>query len=234
MLVDVVLNPAEIARLEHRDLSATTCVVFDVLRATSSMITALHGGVEEIYPVRTLDEAALMAREVPRALLGGERNGERPKGFHFGNSPLEYRELPKRRIVWTTTNGTAALRACEGAECVLVGAILNLRALIEELTWREPRDLLLVCAGTFEELALEDVWAAGALINELRGADLTDAAHVARSVAKGFPNPLDALNQCRNGRTLIAKGRREEVIWCARISELTMVGVMESAVIRPL
>ncbi|MEA3211833.1 MAG: 2-phosphosulfolactate phosphatase [Chthoniobacter sp.] len=234
MLIDVALNPAEIALLPQRDLSATTCVVFDVLRATSSMVTALGNGVAEIYPVRTVEEAWALKQQLPEAVLGGERNGEPIEGFDVGNAPHEYLNLPGRTIITTTTNGTVALRACEGARRVLVGALLNLGALVAELRREAAETVLLVCAGTFADFALEDAGAAGWLIAELEGAELTDSARAALAVARMFPEPLMALRAARNGRTLITRGRGAEVEWCARRSAFNIVGLMHSAVIRPL
>ena len=234
MKIDAALNPAEIARLPQRNLANVTCVVFDVLRATSSMITALASGALEIHPVASIEEAHVLHTTLPRAVLGGERKGERIEGFNVGNSPFEYRGMAGKTIITTTTNGTVALRAVEHAERVLVGAILNLDALLEELRWAEPEEVLMVCAGTFEEFALEDAWAAGRLIDALPDADLTDSARAAVAITRLFPNPLDALRAARNGRALAAKGRGAEVEWCARVSEFNIVGQMESAVIRPL
>ena len=234
MRIDVALNPAEIALLPKRDLSRAICVVFDVLRATSSMITALAHGVREIHPVRTIEEARELKADMPRAVLGGERDGDIIDGFDVGNSPFEYRDLAGRSIITTTTNGTIALRACEGAEAVLVGAILNLAELAEEIAWREPEELLLVCAGTFEDFALEDACAAGLLIAALPEARLADSAHAALAVARHFPTPLDALRAARNGRALEKKGRGKEVDWCAQASRFNIVGIMEQAVIRPI
>ena len=231
---NVALDPAEIAHLPKRDLSRTTCVVFDVLRATSSMITALAHGALEIHPVRTIGEARELKADMPHAILGGERDGEIIDGFDAGNSPFEYTGLAGRTIITTTTNGTIALRACEHAETVLVGAILNLAELADEIRWREPEELLLVCAGTFEEFALEDACAAGLLIAALPDAQLSDAALAALAIAKQFPTPLAALRASRNGRALAAKGRGKEVDWCAQASRFNVTGIMEQAVIRPL
>ena len=167
-------------------------------------------------------------------MLGGERKGERIEGFNVGNSPFEYKGMAGKSIFTTTTNGTVALRSVEHAERVLVGAILNLDALLEELRWAEPEEVLFVCAGTFEEFALEDAWAAGRLIDAFPDAELTDAACAALATTRLYPNALDALRAARNGRALAAKGRGAEVEWCARVSEFNVVGQMESAVIRPL
>jgi 2-phosphosulfolactate phosphatase len=238
MLIDVALNPAEIARLPERDLSETTCVVFDILRATSSMVTALANGAEAIYPVRTIEEAfQTRERLAPLAvLLGGERLGELIAGFDVGNSPLEYREnVAGRTIVSTTTNGTIALRVCENAQCVLVGALLNLEALAEEIQRSQPARLLIVCAGTFDDFALEDACAAGWLIAALgKGHQLTDAAYAALGITKLFAAPLDALQAATNGRVLLSKNRGAELEWCAQVSTVSIVGRMESAVIRAL
>ena len=234
MKIDVALNPAEIAHLHKRDLSRTTCVIFDVLRATSSMITALAHGAREIHPVCTIEEARQLKAELPHAILGGERHGELIAGFDVGNSPFEYRELAGRTIITTTTNGTVALRACEHADAVLVGAILNLAELADEVSWREPEELLLVCAGTFEEFALEDACAAGMLIAALPAVPLSDSAQAALAIAKHFPTPRSALRTARNGRALDANGRGKEVDWCAQVSQFNVVGIMENTVVRPI
>ena len=191
MNIDVVLTPAEFAALAQRDLSATTCVVFDVLRATSSMLTALHHGAEAIVPVSEIPEALAIQAQQPSVLLAGERHGLRIRkeltgtvDFDFGNSPRDFapEKVRGKTIAWTTTNGTRALRACIGAEMVLVGALVNLRAVADVLDTLRPRQLLLVCAGTFEAGAFEDQFAAGALIDALQRLvqpeDMSDAAHL--------------------------------------------------------
>jgi 2-phosphosulfolactate phosphatase len=234
MIIDVALTPADIALLPKRDLTQTTCVVFDILRATSSMITAIAHGAREIHPVQTLDEAFALRDELGGGLLAGERHGERPDRFDFGNSPLEFRNCRGARIIWTTTNGTVALRACERARIVMVGALLNLQSLVEELRWDEPERVLLVCAGTFDEFALEDATAAGRLIAEFPEAELSDAAHAALSVSHKYPQPIDALRAARNGKVLAAKGRQKEVEWCAQLSVYNVGACMDGVVIRPI
>lgn len=232
MIFDAALNPAEIARLSSVDLTETTCVVFDVLRATSSMITALAHGAEAVHPVCTIEEAFSAKERLPEAVLGGERHGDLIAGFDAGNSPFEYRAFSGRTIISTTTNGTIALRACDGAREVLVSAILNLQAVAAHLKASAPSRILLVCAGTFESFALEDAWAAGRLVDILGGGECTDAATAVLAVSRLYPDPLEALRAARNGRALVAKGREAEVAWCARESIFDTVGVMKAGVIR--
>ena len=234
MKFDAALTPADIGRLSERDLSATTCVVFDVLRATSSMITALANGAAEIFPVKTIEEARALREKLPDALLGGERHGERIEGFDLGNNPFEYTALAGKRIISTTTNGTVALRACERAGRVLVGALLNLAALRDELARTKPAEVLLVCAGTFDTFALEDAIAAGLLATEFPDAELTDAAVAAVATARRFATPLDGLLAARNGRALAARGWRDQIEWCAQVSRFSAIGAMDGAIIRSL
>ncbi|HSY42699.1 MAG TPA: 2-phosphosulfolactate phosphatase, partial [Candidatus Acidoferrum sp.] len=118
MKIEAILTPAELPALTGRDLSGTACVVFDVLRATSTFVTALHHGASAIIPVSEISEAMDIGKKRPDVLLGGERNGVKIRTaegeFDFGNSPREYtpEKVKGKTIVSTTTNGTRALRAC--------------------------------------------------------------------------------------------------------------------------
>ena len=235
MFIDAVLSPAEIDFLPKQTLAGTHCVVFDVLRATSSIITGLAHGAREIRPVVSIQEALESRSEWPDSVLGGERHGNRIEGFDLGNSPLEYRARGLNRIITTTTNGTVALRACAEADYVLAGALLNMKALTACVRAAAPGRLLLVCAGTFRELALEDVFAAGMLAQAFPEAELSDAARVARSVyQQNAGNVLEALRQSKNGRKLISDGREEDVLFCGQVSAYPVVGSMCAGVIRQL
>jgi 2-phosphosulfolactate phosphatase len=191
MQIDVLLTPAEFPALAQRDLSQVTCIVFDVLRATSSMLTALGNGAEAIFPVSEISEALDIKAKQPSVLLAGERHGLRIRkeltgsvDFDFGNSPRDFapEKVRGQTIAWTTTNGTRALRACAHAEMILLGALVNLRTLADLLDTLRPKQLLLICAGTFEAGAFEDQFAAGALINALqhltRPDQLSDAGYL--------------------------------------------------------
>src|SRR5258705_11737626 len=174
--LEVLFTPAEFAALIKRDLRHTVCVVFDVLRATSSMVTALGNGATAILPVAEIQEALIIRKKAPDVLLAGERDGLRITGkltgtidFDVGNSPREFvaEKVRGRKIVMTTTNGTRALRACLGAQAILVSSFLNLGATADFLGAQNPAKILLVCSGTFEEAALEDVLGVGALLDLL-------------------------------------------------------------------
>jgi 2-phosphosulfolactate phosphatase len=234
MLIDAVLNPAEIALLPQRNLAQATCVVFDILRATSAMVTGLAHGVTEIWPASTIEEARSLKEKIPDAVLGGERHGDPIEGFAIGNNPLEYIPLAGKRVITTTTNGTVALRACEHAQRVLVGALLNLGAVARQVQENATAELILVCAGTFETFALEDALAAGLLAAAFPNAELTDSAQAVLALASRYPIPLDGLRAARNGKALINRGWGDQVEWCAQLSRFEQVGAMSGGVIRPI
>lgn len=236
MRAETILTPAEIARLPKRDLRASLCVVFDVLRATSTMLTAFAHGARRIFPALTIEEAWQRQRDGwTDALLGGERGGVRIEGFQLGNSPGEYtREaVAGRTIITTTTNGTVALRACGGARETLAGAFLNLDALAAH--FRTQADaaphILLVCAGTGDRFALEDGLAAGALLARLAegttevSCDDASLAMLALHREMGR-DPLRALQAGENGRRLAEIGLAADVAWCAQTSVFTQLAVL--------
>jgi 2-phosphosulfolactate phosphatase len=215
--LDVLFTPADFEALGRRDLSGTACVVFDVLRATSTIVTALDAGAAAVIPVADVPSALAWRRRDPGVLLGGERGGVRIAGdlaegvaFDLGNSPREYEpaRVAGRTIVTTTTNGTRALAACASAPVVLAGTFLDLGATARWLLARRPDRLLLVCSGTYEEAAYEDTIAAGALADRLWAAwgdDASDAAHLAREAwLAAAPDPLGAMRHSRNARRLLA------------------------------
>lgn len=237
MKVEAILHPAELRDFAQGAHPGTVCVVFDVLRATSSMVTALAHGVRKLIPVATVEEAFFLKNEREGALLGGERYGDRIEGFDLGNSPAEYCGYPGATVVMTTTNGTGAVQACRFAECVLVGALLNLDAVARVVVARKPERLVAVCAGTGPEVALEDVWAAGALLNHFVDTDRfawSDAARCAHALYANWPDAGAALRVSRNGRALLEKGRVADLDWCAVLNRFDVVGVFEEGAVRTL
>ncbi len=229
--LEVIVSPAEFAQLAQRDLGDTVCVVFDILRATSTMVTALANGAEAIIPVGTIAEALELRRQRPDLLLAGERDGVRIRAdltggidFDLGNSPREYNpeRVRGKTIVSTTTNGTRALRACHGASTILVGSFLNLRATCQWLLEQRPPHLVLVGSGTHEEPALEDILAVGAVCERVWPHYLTghisDAAEVARRLYPLFQfDLLGVMRYARNGRHLLANPElRSDVAYCVQ------------------
>lgn len=239
---EVLFTPADFETLPGRDLSRTTCVVFDVLRATTSMVIALANGAAAVIPVAGIGEALTLRRQWPEVLLAGERDGVRIRAaqtggvdFDLGNSPREFTadKVRGRTIVTTTTNGTRALRACAGAQATLVGSFPNLGAVAGELERRSPQDLIVVCSGTVEQAAYEDVLGAGALLDLIerrfavvRPADSVHLARQAWSLAQA--NPFEAVQVSRNARKLLGHpDLAGDVPFCLQRNTVNVVAVME-------
>jgi 2-phosphosulfolactate phosphatase len=245
--LEVLFTPADFSLLPQRDLSAVHCVVFDVLRATSTMMTALANGASRIFPVREISDAVRLRGDHPAALLAGERDGVRILSassggvdFDLGNSPREFtrERVASREIIMTTTNGTRALQACAGARLIFPGAWLNLGAVAKRLRSEQAERLVIVCAGTYEEAAYEDALAAGALCDllwaQFEPARISDSAHIARQIYLDSGSDFGGALQrhSRNARRLLASAElRDDVAFCLRRDALDLTAeLLEGAV----
>lgn len=151
-------------------LDGKTAVIVDILRATSTIVTALAAGVTEVFPVATLEECRVLGQQ-HGCLTAAERDGLPAEGFDLGNSPFgfldENRSVAGRALSISTTNGTLALHRSRAAAAIVVGAFLNLSA-VADFARREGRDVLVVCAGWKGHFCLEDTVFAGALAEALQ------------------------------------------------------------------
>jgi len=227
--LDVLFTPADFAALKNRNLDDTLCVVFDVFRATSSMVTALANGADAIIPVGEIPEAVALKQKSPDVLLAGERDGVRIRAaltggidFDLGNSPREFtkEKVAGKTIVMTTTNGTRALRSCAHAKTVLIGSFLNLKATADFILRASPENLLLICSGTYEETAYEDALGVGALCdavwNNLSQSKISDSARMARELYTVASKDIaSAAATSRNGTRLLSiPDLRADVPFC--------------------
>jgi 2-phosphosulfolactate phosphatase len=242
MKLETILTPAELTRVATFDLRETACVVFDILRATSTFVSALQNGAKEIIPVREISEAVALRQKRPDVLLAGERDGVKIRAgltggipFDFGNSPREFTpdKILNRTIVSTTTNGTRALRACAGAQTVLAASFLNLAATADFIQQKKFMAVLLVCAGTGEDAALEDALAAGALAELLAARanpspEFSDATELARrNFLQAQPDFPAVFGSSQNARRLLAIPElREDVAFCRQRDVFPVVAAM--------
>src|SRR5258708_12629496 len=129
------------------------------------MITGLEHGVKQFFPVETVEAARARKAQDSTVLLAGERGGLPLEGFDLGNSPKEFKEIKGKNVVITTTNGTVALHRVRHAKKIYVGALINLDALVQVLAAENAAPILLVCAGTGEEVSLEAAIAPAGLLH---------------------------------------------------------------------
>jgi 2-phosphosulfolactate phosphatase len=230
------------------DLAGSAVVVIDVLRATTTICQALASGATEVVPFLEIEETLAAAEKLGRAnvVLGGERKGGKIPGFDLGNSPREYTKenVRGKRVLITTTNGTRALAHARLAKRVLVGAVVNLSAVVESIK-EEPR-IDILCAGTDGEETGEDILAAGAMVNafaRMPGADfyLGEPAAMAgaywqRIEARAKINHRSVVDEvgveCRNtpgGRNLVSIGFEFDLADCAQIDKLHIAPELDIA-----
>jgi 2-phosphosulfolactate phosphatase len=232
MRIDVLLTPREV-RAER--LAARSVVVFDVLRATTTMTAALAAGVAEIRVFDSLDAAVAAAKSCGSSpLLCGERNCLPPPGFDLGNSPGSFtHELHAGRTVcMATTNGTRAIVAARSAKLLLIGALVNASAVARRLVEADA-DTTLLCAGTDGEPAMEDVLGAGAVMDALgRLSSVELEGDVARIALRLFQscreNVRSAMADAIGGRNVSAVGLGADIDFAARLDVFDIAGRVDS------
>ena len=226
MKLDVVFTPAGLTSTE---VQGRTVFVIDILRATTVMCAALAHGARALIPVASTEEALRLAQTIGSTdvLLAGEANCVRIPGFHLGNSPLEMRESAVRgkTLILTTTNGTKALLACQGASSVYPTAASNLTLAAERASEAIGRDgdVLIVCSGRKGAFALDDAYCAGRLIAATLGTRkphraLNDAGLASLDLVRRYGDRWERpLAFSRGGRELVRLGFRDDVVDASRL-----------------
>lgn len=158
------------ALLDLYDISNSVVVIIDVLRATSTIATALHNGASSVIPVATVQQCIELGESVG-GITAGERDGKVAEGLTYGNSPFEYPRsfIENKVLVLTTTNGTKLLHMAldRGAPEIITGSFPNVSAVCEHLI-ASDKDVLLGCAAWKDRVNLEDTMFAGAVISTIK------------------------------------------------------------------
>lgn len=168
-----VTSIAAFADLNKRLLLGRTAVMVDALRASSTIITAISNGCDRIVPTSEANEAAAIRKiSEGNVLLCGEIGGLKVGGFDLGNSPLEYTQevVEDKVLIYSTSNGSVAVKGLADAEDVLIGAFINANAVASRICALE-RDVLLVCAGTKGVFSTDDTIAMGCIIDRMLQVD---------------------------------------------------------------
>jgi 2-phosphosulfolactate phosphatase len=206
--VHVAFTPDEV-------LEAPVAVVVDVMRATSTIAQALASGYKRVYCCREIADALALREKLGEGLLGGERNAVRIEGFDIGASPREVLEPRGEVLIYSTTNGTAAVLAAAAAcRVVLLGSLLNLDAVAGAV----DDDCVIVCAGFQGQFALDDAYCAGRIVELLRG-EVTDAAKGSARLAASFETAWDGVM----ARTYGPPGLEEDITFCAQENTIDVV-----------
>ena len=158
------------ALLHLYDVSNSIVVIIDVLRATSTIATALHNGAKEIIPVDSVTDCIRIGKEIG-GITAGERDGKVAEGLTYGNSPFEYPAsfIAGKTLVLTTTNGTKLLHMAldKNARRIITGSFPNLSAVCDYLV-AQNQPVILGCAAWKGRVNIEDTLFAGAVISRIK------------------------------------------------------------------
>jgi 2-phosphosulfolactate phosphatase len=226
MMLDVAFSPQS---LTAADVQGRVVFVIDILRATTTMCAALHHGAKALIPVASTEEALRLAQTIGSTdvLLAGEKNCLRIPGFALGNSPLEMDDgiVRGKTIIVTTTNGTKALLAAQGAVAVYAVAAANLTMAGERAreSLEKKRDVLIVCAGRDGGFGLDDAYCAGRLSVAALGSrrarkGLNDAAIASLDLVRRYGDQwARPLRRSGAGRELLRLGFEPDVADAGRL-----------------
>jgi 2-phosphosulfolactate phosphatase len=208
-------------------------VAIDVLRATTTIATALAAGAEAVQVFAHLQQLQEASQNWPASqrLLAGERGGKAVAGFDLGNSPLDYTpdRVRDKRIFLSTTNGTRSLQRLEGIPVVITAALVNLGAVVDFLRRGSFAEVWLVGSGWEGAFSLEDTACAGAILHRL-GCSLNqlgnDETLAALALYQTWQDDLlGLLRRSSHGQRLLGLGPEndQDLAYCADLDRLSVV-----------
>jgi len=242
MRIDVFFGASGLA---PSDVSSRVVVVIDVLRASTSIAVALASGARAIIPLDSPDEVVTRSKNFDRSevRLAGERRMVAIPGFDLGNSPGQFtpEAVEGKTVLMTTTNGTSAIMAAQGARDVVVGSYVNFSVVssMVRAALRGGTDIAIICAGRDKQFALEDAGCAGRYVRHvakrLNGVDLDDAARACSMLDRQYGDNLVKLFAAsEHGRALAAAGFSADLELCAAVDSYPVVPLYQDRQITKL
>jgi len=216
-------------------------IVIDVLRATTTIVTALNNGAKDIIPVSSIEFAMKISGNAfsGHTLLGGERNTEKIDGFPLGNSPLDYSKevISGKSVVLFTTNGTKAIVKAKYSIKLLIASFLNAKCIADQIN-KIGEDVEILCAGNNGMFSFEDSLCAGMLIEELKELKqelvLNDASKMCNLLyQKNRKQTKSVIMDSEHGRKLIEKGFKSDIEYSAQKNIIDIIPIYENGVIKP-
>ncbi len=234
---EIFFTPAQVDDLFLRDKNVA---VVDVLRASTTIITALSNGAREIIPVPSIESAVKISGSLfgDVTLRGGERHAKMIEGFNLGNSPAEYTEetVKGKSIIFCTTNGSLAITKGRYAKNLVVAGFVNISKVAEFLA-SLGEDFFILCAGNQNNFCIEDVVCAGMILSkteQILGQNFVigDSGLAAMSLYKTYNRSiLKMIRQSDHGKYLTELGFREDIKFCSGIDCIPVVPIFANNVL---
>lgn len=211
-----------------KPIQSDVAIVIDVLRMTTTAAFLFEQGLKELLVVADVDEARQHTAN-QNVLLLGERHGIKLPDFHGGNSPLEYttQDLSHQRALLCTSNGSKAVEAAAQTPHLLLGSINNAAAVARDALGKATRTITLICAGTNNQVSLDDTLGAACIIDELTrlepDAVLSDSCKIALALLAATPDLEAGLHQARHGGILRDLGFSHDISLAAERNRTQIV-----------
>jgi 2-phosphosulfolactate phosphatase len=213
------------ALLDLYNLNHAIVVIIDVLRATSTIATALFNGAKCVIPVDSVSKCIELGKQID-GITAGERDGQIAEGLNHGNSPFEYPKefISNQTLVLTTTNGTRLLHMAleRGASRIVTGSFCNLRAVCNYLL-SEKKNVILGCAAWKDKINIEDLLFAGAVINAVKDHFWVncDASQIAETLFLNAGKDLFGFMKSKNAshyHRLMGFGLEKDIRYCLTLN----------------
>ncbi|HEY4336808.1 MAG TPA: 2-phosphosulfolactate phosphatase [Puia sp.] len=223
------------ALLHLYDLNHAIVVIIDVLRATSTIATALYNGAKCVIPVDSVAKCIELGRQID-GITAGERDGLIAEGLEHGNSPFEYPRdfIYNRTLVLTTTNGTKLLHMAldRGAGQVVTGSFPNLSAVCDYLT-SQNQPVVLGCAAWKDRINIEDLLFAGAVISRVKEqfSINCDSSQIAETIYNDAKGDLFGFMQAKNAshyQRLMGYGLEKDIRYCLTADSANVLPLYEN------
>jgi 2-phosphosulfolactate phosphatase len=227
------------------DVAGRVVAVIDVLRASTTIATALANGARTVIPLESPDDVVTQAKAFERrdVRLAGERKMRSIPGFDLGNSPSEFtrESVEGKTVLLTTTNGTHAITNTQGARDVVIASYVNYTAVLTMLrtALRGGTDVAIVCAGRDRQFALEDAGCAGRYVNNvskrIAGIVLNDAAQACALIDRKYGDQVHRLFEAsEHGRALRESGFDNDLVACAAMDSYPVIPLYQERQITKL
>lgn len=216
------------------DVSSSIVVIIDVLRATSTIATALYNGAKHIIPVDSVAECIRIGKQI-EGITAGERDGRVAAGLEHGNSPFEYSPefIKDKVLVLTTTNGTKLLHMAldKNAKGIITGSFPNISAVCNYLV-KQNQPVILGCAAWKDRVNIEDTLFAGAVISRIKDHfDINcDASAMAETMYNDAKEDLYEFMKAKNAshyHRLTNYGLEKDIRYCLASDGANVVAVFE-------
>lgn len=227
-----VLSPSLLNLYEVKN---SIVVVIDVLRATSTIATALYNGAMAVVPVDDIEKCISLGKSIP-GITAGERDGKIADGLEFGNSPFEYPKefIQEKTLVLTTTNGTKLLHMAlaSGASHIITGSFPNYSSVCQYLI-AEKKPVLLACSAWKDKVNIEDTLFAGAVIKRIKQHFTVncDASGIAESIYETAGDDLYGFLKQKNAthyQRLTGFGLEKDLKYCLTIDAANVLPFYEN------